>query len=102
MAAKLINRVLIASLFIFSFDSQATEGYTPTITALSEVGNCRFISAISTSSGFGKQTDWRQDCQHKMLMKAKDVGATHVVIASITTIGAFNGTIDANAYICNG
>lgn len=100
MAAKLINRVLIASLFVFSFNSHATEGYTPTITTLSEMGNCRFISVVSISSGFGKQTNWRQHCQHKLLLKARDIGATHVVIDNITTIGAFNGKIDANAYIC--
>lgn len=102
MAAKSINRALTTLLFVFSFNSQAAERYTATIATPSEVGNCHFISAISASSGFGKQTNWRQLCQHKMLLKAKDVGATHVVIVNVTTIGAFNGTIDANAYICSG
>ncbi|MFA6051895.1 MAG: hypothetical protein WC762_04825 [Methylobacter sp.] len=101
MAAKLINKVLTASLLVFSFSSHATEP-SPTVATSSEVGNCRFINAISVSSGFGKQTNWRQLCQHKMLKEAKDAGATHVVIVSITTIGAFNGTIDANAYVCSG
>jgi hypothetical protein len=102
MAAKLTNRVLITSLFVFSFNIHATEPSSLTITTSSEIGNCRFISAISASSGFGKQANWRQLCQQKMLQEAKDAGATHVVIENITTIGAFNGTIDASAYICTG
>ncbi|MDD5409953.1 MAG: hypothetical protein PHF31_00825 [Methylobacter sp.] len=100
MDAKIINRILITSLFVFSFNSHATEPSSPIITTSSEVGNCRFISAISASSGFGKQANWRQLCQHKMLQEAKDAGATHVVIENITTIGAYNGTIDASVYIC--
>lgn len=101
MAARVTNRVLIAALFVFSFSGQAAEQNVPTITTLSGVDKCRFINTVSTSSGFGKQINLRQHLEHKILSKAKDVGATHVVIVDISLVGAFNGTMDANTYVCS-
>jgi hypothetical protein len=94
--------LLTAALSAFSINAQATEHVRPAFTALSEVSGCSFISEIKVSSDYNKHIDWRSHSKHKVLLKAEDMGATHIVIQSMQAIGAFNGIIDANAYQCKG
>lgn len=93
---------LIALLFAMSLPIKATEPHYPTIATLNQVDHCQALPSIRVSSAHHKQGNWQQHTQHKVLLKADAIGATHIVIDSIESIGAFNGIINANAYRCKG
>ncbi len=66
----------------------------------SEVKNCRFISTLSASSGYGKNPQWQSIAKRYAERKAEGLGATHLVITNIQANGSFNGSVDGKAYAC--
>jgi len=66
-----------------------------------EVKHCSFLGNVHGTSKQGKHHDWKNVAKHRALVKAKKLGATHVVWYHIQHIGSFNGEVDGKAYACH-
>ena len=74
----------------------------PKVAAPSDVVHCRDLGTVHASSGHGKHhKSWKSIAKHRALVKAKKLGATHVVWHDIHYTGAFNGIAEGKAYACN-
>lgn len=86
--------------FAFSWHVQAEEHQRPIIATLSEVSQCRLLTTLETLPSYNKNVDWFQYALHEILVKAENIGATHVVIERQQAVGNFNGIVSATAYLC--
>lgn len=103
MTQKNIKIFSILSLFFLASLSYA-DNSTPQHTILadsSSTSNCQFLHDINSNSGYSKHSNWKRHTTHKALIKAEQLGATHLVIDTTESIGAFNGKVHGNAYKCN-
>lgn len=66
-----------------------------------EVSSCRLLGRVSGDSGYGKNNDWRVIAKYKALQRAEQLGASELVWDRFTSVGAFNGQVEARAYACN-
>ncbi len=65
------------------------------------VRSCRFVSHVSGDSGYGKNLDWKGMARIVALRRAEKLGASDVVWDRFTPVGAFNGTAEGRAYVCD-
>jgi hypothetical protein len=65
-----------------------------------DVQNCRFLSKVDGSSGYGKNFGWQAIAKVNAEKKAGELGATHIVFTDFRPVGAFNGEASARAYTC--
>jgi hypothetical protein len=65
-----------------------------------EVQPCRYLGRVSADSGYGKSMDWRGTAKYAAMRQAEKLGASDVVVDRYTPVGAFNGQVDARAYLC--
>lgn len=65
-----------------------------------DVRNCRLLSVVNGSSGYGKNFEWQPMAKSDAERKAGRIGATHIVFTDIRSTGAFNGEASAKAYAC--
>ncbi len=65
-----------------------------------EVRQCRLLSKVVGSSGYGKKSVWRPIARENAIRKAEARGATHVVFTGMRQVGVFNGVANAQAYAC--
>lgn len=61
---------------------------------------CHYIQSIDVSSNHKKQIYWQRHGVHKAVLKAQEIGATHLMIKKILKVGVFNGEIHSDAYQC--
>ena len=89
--------LVISSLF-FSSGAMAL----PKVVHHDDVKHCQLLGKVHGSSGHGRHHGhgWKDIAKHNALVKAKKLGATHVVWHNIKSIGAFNGVVDGKAYAC--
>jgi hypothetical protein len=66
----------------------------------SDVSACRFLSQVSGNSGYGKNNDWKGIAKYAALRQAEKLGASDIVVDRYTPVGAFNGQVEARAYVC--
>lgn len=69
----------------------------------SAVSACRALGEVRGDSGFGKHagTTWTTVARRDALARAGRLGATHVVWEGSSGRGAFNGRVDASAWVCH-
>ncbi len=74
----------------------------PKVVHHDDVKQCHLLGKVHGSSGHGRHHGhgWKDIAKHNALVKAKKLGATHVVWHNIKSIGAFNGVVDGKAYAC--
>lgn len=65
-----------------------------------EVKQCRLLSKVTGTSGFGKKLSWRPAAKASAIRKAEAAGATHVVFQGVRAVGIFNGVAKAEAFAC--
>jgi hypothetical protein len=90
----------IATAFILAGTIVGTVQAKPDEVSEAEVQNCRFLSQVSGSSGYGKNFGWQSIAKTNAEKKAGDLGATHIVFTDYRPVGAFNGEASAKAYAC--
>jgi hypothetical protein len=66
-----------------------------------DVQNCRFLSRVDGSSGYGKNFGWQAIAKASAERKAGTLGATHIVFTDYRPVGTFNGEASAKAYVCH-
>lgn len=88
---------ITACLVVFTTSNAVAK---PDEASPAQVQNCRLIQGVSASSGYGKNSSWLAIAKSRAETKAGGLGATHIVWTSAREIGAFNGTVSANAYHC--
>lgn len=102
-----LSRGLTASLFfsviLFNTQVNAADGQQQvSIASKSQVENCEFKGQVTANSGRLKHADWRRHASHKALLRAGEMGATHVVVESLESVGTFHGKAKALAFDCGG
>lgn len=88
----------LAAIFL-SLGISAVSLAQPLEVSASDVQNCHFVDTIEGSSGYGKKPEWQSFAKYSVLTQAEKLGASHVVWARFTPIGAFNGTVSAKEFI---
>lgn len=78
----------------------ATGHAAPVEVSEAEVRQCRMLSKVVGSSGYGKKSAWRPAARENAMRKAGAEGATHVVFTGMRAVGVFNGVARAQAYAC--
>ena len=88
--------VLAGLAFFFTSGAMAL----PHVAKHEAVKHCHYLGKVHGSSGHGKHHSWQSLAKHRALVKAKKLGATHVVWHNIRHTGSFNGVADGKAYSC--
>lgn len=90
----------IAAAIIFTLAVACAVEAKPDEVSEAAVKNCRFLSNVEGSSGYGKSAGWQAIAKSQAEQKAGAMGATHVVFTDFRPVGAFNGEASARAYVC--
>ncbi|HWO99937.1 MAG TPA: hypothetical protein VNL74_04845 [Methylococcus sp.] len=90
---------LLGVLSITGFASGSVQA-KPHVVSEADVKDCRYLSIVTGSSGYGKNMQWKSLAEHAAERKALDLGASHIVWSEFRPIGAFNGFASAKAYVC--
>lgn len=72
----------------------------PHVVSEADVRNCRYLSIVTGSSGYGKHIQWKSLAERAAERKAMDLGASHIVWSEFRPVGTFNGSVSAKAYVC--
>ncbi|MDD2769911.1 MAG: hypothetical protein PHT19_14365 [Methylococcus sp.] len=89
---------IILSIGLLAVEAQAK----PDIATENEIKNCRFLQAVSGSSGYGKNIgNWQLQAKASAEREATQIGASHIVWDDLKPSGAFNGFATAKAYDCD-
>jgi hypothetical protein len=92
----------IAVAIVISLFISRTVMASPIEVTFSNVENCQFLGKVEGSSGYGKNNGWQHLAKFSAFRLADKLGASHIVLERMITIGAFNGIVVARAYKCGG
>lgn len=91
----------IAAAFVLAGAIAGTAQAKPDEVSEAAVQNCRFLTKVDGSSGYGKNFGWQTIAKASAEKKAGALGATHIVFTDYRPVGAFNGEASARAYVCH-
>jgi hypothetical protein len=100
------NQIMLSDTFrmavaiVFAGIVAGTAYAKPDEVSEADVRNCRFLSNVEGSSGYGKNSGWQSIAKANAEKKAGAAGATHIVWTDLRPVGAFNGEASAKAYAC--
>jgi hypothetical protein len=97
----MLKKVIVLSALLFAVGSLFNPANAkPDEATDAQVQNCQFLSEVTSSSGYGKNSGWKSIAKVRAESKAGSIGATHIVWSNFRDVGAFNGEATARAYDC--
>ncbi|MGZ5029321.1 MAG: hypothetical protein ACXWAT_01585 [Methylobacter sp.] len=92
--------ILLPCIMLMACAAMTEHEPLPKISNAADVQKCRNLGNVDGESGYGKNTDWKDLAKHSALIRAKELGASHIVLGEYVTEDNEDGSVYAIAYLC--